>query len=543
MIIRGDNVAKKYFDALLLIVTLFAAIEVPLHLALAYETPHWVHIINFVYPILFGSDIILTFFTTITVDGQEITSKRTIALKYLRSWFIVDLLAAVPFDLIFTQGWPSEASNMARSLRLFSPRYINILLQVRMLRLYHIFPFLEKTTKKELFNPSIVRLIFTVFIVLIVAHWISCGWLALGKVDATLDTFTNYIKALYWTMTTITTTGYGDIVPTTNAQSAYTIFVQLLGAGMYGYIIGNLASMLANSDLARTQFRAKMEKIQTFMEYREVPDELQESIRTYYDYLWNNRRGFDESSVLDELPASLKLQVAMHLNRDIIEKVPMFSNAPQELIQEIVVSLKPMLYTPGDYICRKGEMGDEMYFISRGRVEIVSEDGATVYATLSDGSFFGEIALLFSSERTASVRAADYCDVYTLDKFTFDAMLAKFPDVARQVQVMAEERKQRAETENRNKASVDASTAIVRELIARVSQRYVFLDWHTVAGADGYQVERWDDAAGGWNFLSKSVSISEFYDVIPLKTTNTYRVRAILGTEFGPWSHAVHIDV
>lgn len=542
--IKQDNTYKRYFDAILLIVTLFAALEVPLHLSLKYHPPHWIQVINLIYPFLFTVDIIVAFFTTITVDGQEVTSKKTIAIKYLRSWFIVDLIAAVPFDLIFSEGYLSEASNAARSLRLFSPRYIQILLLVRMLRIYHIFPFLERTKKKELLNPGLVRLFFTIFVVLIIAHWVACGWLALGKIDDKLDHYSNYLKALYWCITTITTIGYGDITPTTNGQTIYTMFVQLTGAGMYGYIIGNLASMLANSDLARTQFRAKMEKIQTFMQYRDVPGDLQDNIRTYYDYLWNNRRGFDESAVLEELPSSLKLQVALHLNKDIIEKVPMFKGAPDDLIRQIVLNLKPVLYTPGDYIFRKGEMGDQMYFISRGKVEIVSEDGATVFATLSDGSFFGEIALLFSSERTASVRAQDYCDLYTLDKFTFDNVLAKFPEIARQVQAMAEERRQKSVVEKRAEDIIDPQYAIIEKLQVEFDRGRVLVDWQDVVGATGYQVARWDDAAEKWIFISRSLMQSECHDLLPLKkTNNTYRVRAIVGEAFGPWSSAVHINL
>ncbi len=541
--IRQDNIYKRYFDALLLAFTLFAALEVPLHLALQYPKAGWREMLGFLYPIIFTIDIIVTFFSAITVDGEEVTSRKKIAIHYLRSWFIVDLIAATPFDLIFSQGWLSELSNAARSLRLFSPRYIRILLMVQLVRLHHILPFLEKTRKKELFNPGLIRLFFTVFVVLIIAHWVACGWLAMGKIDAALDYQTNYLKALYWTITTITTIGYGDITPSTNGQIIYTMFVQLTGAGMYGYIIGNLASMLANSDLARTQFRAKMEKIQTFMQYRDVPGDLQDSIRTYYDYLWNNRRGFDESAVLDELPSSLKVQVALHLNKDIIEKVPMFRGAPDEFIRQIVLNLKPVLYTPGDFIFRKGEIGDQMYFISRGRVEIVSEDGQTVFATLGDGSFFGEIALLFSSERTASVRAAEYCDLYTLDKFTFDNVLQKFPEIAQQVHAMAEERRQKTVSEDRDLPRLAAEDARITKLQAVYESGRVLVDWQDLGGVSGYQVARWDDEHAKWIFVSRSATLSECIDLLPVKkATNTYRVRAILGNEFGPWSNATHVE-
>jgi CRP-like cAMP-binding protein len=543
MMIKYDNTRRRYFDAVLMVLTLFAAIEVPLHLSLRYPTPDWVRYIHLTYPLLFGIDIVLTFFTSIVVEGQEITSRKEIARRYLTSWFIVDLISALPLDFIFPNGWISEMNHIARAVRLFSPRYMQMLLMVRMIRLHHIFPFLKDSNKKDRVNPGVLRLIFTVFVVLIIAHWVACGWLALGKIDPALAHGDNYLKALYWCITTITTIGYGDITPSTNVQIIYTMFVQLTGAGMYGYIIGNLASMLANSDLARTQFRAKLEKIQTFMHYRDVPGDLQENIRQYYDYVWNNRRGFDETVVLEELPSSLKLQVALHLNKDIIEKVPMFQGAPEDLIRQIVLNLKPVLYTPGDYIFRKGEMGDQMFFISRGKVEIVSEDGATVFATLSDGSFFGEIALLFSSERTASVRATDYCDLYTLDKFTFDNVLARFPDIAEQVHNMAEERRQKSVDEGRDPLLLEAKDAVIDGLQAHTKSGRVYLDWNDIKGTNGYQVARWDDDLSKWIFITRSATLSECIDILPQKNaTNTYRVRAVAASDFGPWSKAVHAD-
>ena len=185
-----------------------------------------------------------------------------------------------------------------------------------------------------------------------------------------------------------------------------------------------------------------------------------------------------------------------------------------------------------------------MYFISRGKVDIVSEDGQTIFATLSDGAFFGEIALLFSSERTASVRASEYCDLYTLDKFTFDNVLAKFPDVAAQVHAMAEERRQKAVVQKRSADQIDPAAALIEKLRVEYSQGKVLVDWDDILGAIGYQVARWDDNAEKWIFISRSLQTSECMDIIPQRgITNTYRVRAIVGEAFGPWSNAVHINL
>lgn len=294
--------------------------------------------------------------------------------------------------------------------------------------------------QSDLVDPVITKIASLVFWVLLVAHWIACGWMALGGTVSEMDFVDNYIRAYYWCITTIATVGYGDITPKTNAQIIYTMHVMILGAGLYGYIIGNVANILAKRDVAKMHHAEKMERINAFLKYRAIPNKLQQKIRSYYSYLWESRLGYDESAVLSELPANLKEEVSLYLNREIIEKVAIFKGASEEMIRDLVVQLKPQVFTPGDFIFKAGEIGKNMYFICRGKVEVTSRDGKTVYATLADGSFFGEAALLLSQPRNASVRAVDYCDMYTLDKESFERVLDFYPEFASHVRELAEER-------------------------------------------------------------------------------------------------------
>ena len=80
---------------------------------------------------------------------------------------------------------------------------------------------------------------------------------------------------------------------------------------MYGLVIGNIANLIANIDVAKTQYKEKMDRINAFLKYRSIPPRLQQKINDYYDYLWESRRGYDESSVLGDLPGPLKVSVSL----------------------------------------------------------------------------------------------------------------------------------------------------------------------------------------------------------------------------------------
>jgi voltage-gated potassium channel len=150
--------------------------------------------------------------------------------------------------------------------------------------------------------------------------------------------------------------------------------------------------------------------------------------------------GYDESAVLSELPASLQSEVSIVLKQEYIEKIPFLKGAYQELIRDMAFELRPEVFTPGTYVFRAGDVGRHLYFISQGQVEVIAADGKTIYNTLKDGDFFGEIALLSSQPRTASVRTLDYCDMYSIDRETFDKVINHYPEFAEHIREIAKER-------------------------------------------------------------------------------------------------------
>ncbi len=126
------------------------------------------------------------------------------------------------------------------------------------------------------------------------------------------------------------------------------------------------------------------------------------------------------------------------INREVLERVPMFQGGTPTFLRNLALTLKPVTFDPGDDIITKGDRGHEMYFVCRGQVEVL--DGARRLNTLGPGDHFGELALLHSMPRAASVRAMGPCDLFALSQADFLQVLNDHPDVAASIDEAARAR-------------------------------------------------------------------------------------------------------
>ncbi|MCB1141833.1 MAG: cyclic nucleotide-binding domain-containing protein [Leptospiraceae bacterium] len=430
-----QNRIQPLWNVILFVMVTYSSLEIPLNVIFHYHN-NLFFLINLVVNLIFFIDIFINFYESKRKDPNYGVK------NYLLGFFIVDLFSAIPFELLAQINILSDSWQVLSTLKI-----------MRMVRILKFIQMYSKIQKAEIVFQGKTRIMLLGYVSSIAAHWISLIWIVLGGIPGNHDIMTTYIKSLYWTITTFTTIGYGDITPQNNIQMIFTIQVQILGAGMYGYIIGNIANLIANIDYAKTIFAERMDRIDTFLKYRKIPIELQEQIYEYYNFLWENKKGYDESSLMDDLPGSLRMKVSLFLHRSIFEKIPLFKNATEDLISDIVVNLKPIIFTPGDKIFKKGDSGNCMYFISSGTVEIVNEESGDVIATLSQGSYFGEISLIEDTKRTATVRASDYCDLYYLERGIFEDIIINYPKFHNEVKQVAQDRIKKNLEREREKAN------------------------------------------------------------------------------------------
>lgn len=412
-----ENHPTMFWLGVLFLAILWTAIEAPLSFVLDYKVENFDLYWDAAFCCIFMLDIYFRLTGKLKLPkhnihylGQDET--KNVDVPYHKTlWLPVDILTSLPFDIIVS------ALGLAVPVKVLS-----------LLRLCRIIRVVKLRTLLDIadFLPKAVKIGVAVSGVVLALHWIACGWMLITP-RPDLDPWSYYNVSLYWTVTTLTTVGYGDITPQTNIGRLFTMGVMLIGVATYGIIIGNFSRMIMLADRHNEEKKEKMNNLHSFLKYYHIPNSLQRQVVSFYNHLLNKKISEEDSKIFHDLPQALQNELQIYMKIHMIRNVHIFQNCSTPCLKMIAGRLAQTFHTPGDYIIQKGDEGAEMFIIGHGDVEVCL--GEKVLTTLKAGQFFGEIALLEDTIRTADVRAKSYCDLYTLKKSDFLEVIEKYPDL------------------------------------------------------------------------------------------------------------------
>ncbi|KAJ1547745.1 Kinesin-like protein kif27 [Nowakowskiella sp. JEL0078] len=451
LIPEGPFMSK--WEQFLVIATVINCIMLPFMAAFQYtEKEAW--IVCYFIDLVFLADIYVRFHIAYLQNGFWVVFPKEMAVNYLQSrFFIFDVIANIPIDLI-AMGWINKGTTGAQIA-------LTLIRLPKLMRLVKIFMYFSRVEKK--LHASFIGQIIKFLVYLMVAtNAVACCWFALacnGGIDVDLNCSSSswvtsikiaageiidvssetpewikqnlgflYIRSLYWTVATMTTTGYGDVHAVNDIERMFSILAMLFGIFFYGYISGTIASTLSNLDSRRVGYQQKMTAVIQYLNGRELNKDMQQRVIQYYDYVWERNRGIDAKALFVDLPTTFKSEVAMSLNNSIIEKAAIFRTCSEGFRRMIAISMKLYLFTANEYVVHIGDLGLEMYFITQGRIDIFATDSKRPTSSLIEGGHFGEYCAILDYRHEYDARAVCHTDIYVLTKEEIEAAFIAYPE-------------------------------------------------------------------------------------------------------------------
>ncbi|KAG5280129.1 hypothetical protein AALO_G00085280 [Alosa alosa] len=446
------SLSKALWDWLILFATFYVAVTVPYNVCFSTpedsdhgnddcdSTSRSTIVSDIAVELLFILDIVLNFRTTyVSQSGQVVYDARSICLHYLATWFILDVIAALPFDLLY-------------ALNITVTSLVHLLKTVRLLRLLRL---LQKLDRYSQYSSVVLTLLMCVFALL--AHWLACVWYVIGykqlesndpltwdigwlqELGKRLESpYTNgttggpsmqsaYIASLYFTLSSLTSVGFGNVCANTDAEKVFSICTMLIGALMHAVVFGNVTAIIQRMYSRRSQYHTRMKDLKDFIRVHRLPQQLKQRMLEYFQATWSVNNGINANELLHDFPDELRADIAMHLNKDILQ-LPLFSSASRGCLRSLSLHIKTSFCAPGEYLIRHGDALHAQHFVCSGSLEVL-KDGM-VLAILGKGDLIGaDIPGQDQVIKTnADVKALTYCDLQYISIRALQEVLELYPE-------------------------------------------------------------------------------------------------------------------
>eukprot|EP00397_Hematodinium_sp_SG-2012_P005184 GEMP01005202.1.p1 GENE.GEMP01005202.1~~GEMP01005202.1.p1 ORF type:complete len:1290 (+),score=141.53 GEMP01005202.1:37-3906(+) len=372
------------------------------------EQRSFMYILDRIVDAFFISDMILCFLTGYVTSQDmvvtEVMELRKIAVRYLKSWFLIDFFSSVPFDILIMAAMNSggtENTAKVRSLKMI--RIVRLVRLTKLIRLFKLKKFTHFVEEQVWINPHVWKVSKMLFKILFIAHLLACMWRFVGvpfdegdcvtsegcglghkhvtwvvffHVDK-MDVFAQYITSFHMITASMMAVGYGDIFATNTLERLYCILVQIVGATTFGFILSAVTGLIEYSNARASERRRRFSDIAEWMSARNIPFPLQKRVTNHLRYEFEHTSMYKASDILYPLSRHLRKEVtSIYCAARIEALTAVFAKCHvgleetiEPLVLLIVPYLKPQFLEKNDIIYEHEEPVDDIIFIVTGSVE------------------------------------------------------------------------------------------------------------------------------------------------------------------------------
>uniref|UniRef100_A0A7N6C0M0 Cyclic nucleotide-binding domain-containing protein n=1 Tax=Anabas testudineus TaxID=64144 RepID=A0A7N6C0M0_ANATE len=458
---------KTTWDWVILILTFYTAIMVPYNVSFKTKQNNvtWL-VVDSIVDVIFLVDIVLNFHTTfVGPAGEVISDPKLIRMNYLKTWFVIDLLSCLPYDVINAFENVDEVSavvlqpqHISRSIPPPAHGISSLFSSLKVVRLLRLGRVARKLDHYIEYGAAVLVLLVCVFG--LAAHWLACIWYSIGdyevideennapRMDSWLYVLAEtmgkpyrfntsgsgkweggpskdsvYITSLYFTMTSLTSIGFGNIAPTTDCEKIFAVAMMMIGSLLYATIFGNVTTIFQQMYANTNRYHEMLNSVRDFLKLYQVPKGLSERVMDYIASTWSMSRGIDTEKVLQICPKDMRADICVHLNRKVFKEHPAFRLASDGCLRALAMEFQTIHCAPGDLIYHAGESVDSLCFVVSGSLEVIQDD--EVVAILGKGDVFGDVFWkeVTLAQACANVRALTYCDLHVIKRDALQKVL------------------------------------------------------------------------------------------------------------------------
>lgn len=338
--------------------------------------------------------------------------------RYLKSWFLFDMLSTIPFDQLF-QVVSSASSSLLTLKLLRTIRLFRLLKLMRLLRLKRAI----ETIQMDALNAHVLQTVKSLLMIVFIIHLVSCGWFLFYTWDPTgVNWVTNlnrdglahpYLVSFYWVSNTMMSVGYGDIYGVTDGERIYSIFVEALGSISVGMIIANIQMLTENYNPRGIKLKQKLQETKEFLLKRNIPRRLRQRVLSQFEYHWSHRTVFDEDRLLHQFPVSLQYEILAASMEPFVKRFPFFGVTSVDFFVFAIPRLRPIVLGPGQSLVDAESVWEELYFITSGSVESIRVN--IIVGSLAPGDICGIEYLVANRKRyTHTYRSVLKTELYAM---------------------------------------------------------------------------------------------------------------------------------